>query len=212
MKQDLAKMTDELDLLVAEGEDKVKTEKAAIESALDAKIEAIDDDVEARIIGIHAETQRNIDSMKAAAEAKKRALGKKLEDKLDAVKTVSKTGKILTLEKKIRAKEEVTTRAQQFLEFCKRNDKTGDLLKRGGNLRMTIAELNAAAAEDLRDKSKMPNDEPYPDIPWLRDGGVRQERGEDNRRDPGCPYSPTEMAYRAAALGQAPAQPQPQDS
>lgn len=197
MKQDLAKMTDELDLLVAEGEDKVKAEKAAIESALDAKIEAIDDDVEARILVIHAETQRNIESMKAAAEAKKRALGKKLEDKLDAVKTATKTGKILALEKKIHAKEEVVKRAQQFLEFCKLHDTCS--VKPG-----TREELLAAARLPPRaDWSKMPNGEPYP-FP----NEVGAGRDEDIRRDPGCPYSPTEMAYRAAALGQAPAQEQ----
>ena len=205
MKQDLAKMTDELDLLVAEGEDKVKAERNAIESALEAKKDAIDEDVEARIIVIHAETQRNIESMKAAAEAKKRALDKKSELKVDSVKTMAKTGKILALEKKIRAKEDALLAGTALLDFFKKNDKTGDFLKGGSRLRMTVEELKAAAAEDLRDKSKMPNGEPYPDLPWFRDGTGRlgPVGWDEPRQNPGCPYSPTELAYRAAAAAAA---------
>jgi hypothetical protein len=193
LKTQLTRMTDELDLLVAEGEDKVKDEKAAIESALDAKIEAIDEDIETRIIVIHAEAQRNIESMKAAAETKKRALTQKLEQKLESVKPVPKTGKMLALEKKIRSKEEVATRAQQFLEFCKTHDTCNP-----NNRPTTLAEILAAAHKKPRsDWSKMPNGEPYP---FKDEVGIAQN--EDVRRDPGCPYSPTELAYRAAAQEQ----------
>ena len=220
MKQELAKMTDELDLLVAEEEDKVRERNQKIaddidskkDSALEtiqAKIDAIDEDIQTRAALIKADAQRNIDLMIAAAERKKQQLNDKRMAtaisfglKLETIKTVPKTGKILALEKKIRAKEEVTTKAQQFLEFCKLHDTCSVKPQ-------TREDLLAATRRPPRtDWSKMPNGEPYPDIPWLRDGGVRQEGGEDNRRDPGCPYSPTEMAYRAAALGQAPAQPQ----
>ena len=211
MKRELEKMTDELDLLVAEEEDKVRERNQkladAIESKKDsaletiqAKIDSIDEDINIRTALIKADAQRNIDLMIAAAERKKEQLdGKRrvtalsYELKVDSVKTVPKTGKILALEKKIRSKEEVATKAQKFLEFCKSHDTCNPK-----NLPTTLAEILAAAHKKPRsDWSKMPNGEPYP---FKDEVGAGQD--EDVRRDPGCPYSPTELAYRAAAQEQ----------
>ena len=211
MKRELEKMTDELDLLVAEEEDKVRERNQkladAIESKKDsaletiqAKIDAIDEDINIRTALIKADAQRNIDLMIAAAERKKEQLdGKRrvtalsYELKVETIKTVPKTNKILALEKKIRSKEEVVTQAQQFLERCKKFD-TCNL----NNRPTTLEEILAAARTPPRaDWNKMPNGEPYP---FKDDPPLNQD--EDVRRDPGCPYSPTELAYRAAAQEQ----------
>lgn len=181
-------MTDELDMLVAGEEDKVKDEKAALESALEAKIDAIDEDINTRTALIRADAQRNIDLMIAAAERKKEQLTKKVEQKAESVKTVPKTGKILALEKKIRSKEDVVMKAQQFLDFCKRHNNCATPL--------TKEEMRRPPRTDW---SKMPNGEPYPfkdDLPTGKDEDTRSASAD------ACPYSPTEMAYRAAALAE----------
>ena len=155
-----------------------------------AKLAKIDDDLQRGIERLQIQADYQRDKLRSAADAYEKFLASKMAQKTSALNLITSTSKsqrTISIEKKLKAKEQERVELYQLVQLCHRQEVTK-------NLPPVYQRPRSQAEWDA-----MPEGPSFPgesELAALRAAAIAEDKA--SKRDD-SPYGPTETAYRSYA-------------